>query len=353
MRAALAIVGFGVGLGCGPPAVYVCMDDAQCSRENTQGMCEAGGYCSFPDETCPSGRRFGAHSPDEIAQQCVRDDDDGGTSTSVLPDTDTGTTEADDTSSSDGGGETLALTSGATTTTDGTTGAFDGSGGSSTGASLDPDLVLWLTFDDPDDPYADASAYARTVVCNAGDAACPEIATRGTFSGVSVFDGVDDVLEIPHDPDLETDSGLTVALFVRNDMLSALPIRTVIARPYGVATENSWELFFRDQDADGSNDLVFEIADSDGQQQLIVPPLVAKGEWQHVAAVWSPGSVSLYLDGELQATAAAADMLFDDASVRVGADLDTAVIAHHFAGAIADVRVYRRALDEAEIAALP
>ncbi len=351
MRGAIAIAGLGVGLACSLPAAFVCESDAECMHPGGPGTCESGGFCSFPDETCPSGRRYGAYTPAALAEQCVPEDEPSTSSTSTAPGT--GTTEVEGTSS-ESGEDTLALTSGAstTTTTGASTGVLDESGSSSTGAPADPDLVLWLTFDDPDNPFADSSSYGRAVVCDAEGAACPDAAVPGPMANAAVFDGTDDLLEIPHDPDLETDAGLTVALFVRNDLLSALPIRTVIARPYGMGSDNSWELFYRDQNSDGDNDLVFEIADSDGQVQLVVPPLAAKGEWQHVAAIWSVGEVSLYLDGELQASAPAAEMLFDGASVRVAADSDAGEVTHYFMGAVADVRIYRRALDEAEIAAL-
>ena len=344
------MVGFGIGLACGPPAAFVCQSDGQC----TGGTCEPGGYCSFPDDSCPSRARFGEHAPAGIANECVTppgDDTDGGTS-STPSDSDDGTVGESSTSgSSDGQGDTLALTSGATTT-GADTGELDDSSGESTGAPLDPDLVLWLAFDDANDPFADGSAYSRTVQCDGGRSACPQPATPDDDSLGVVFDGLDDALEIPHDPALETDAGLTVALWVRNDLLGDHTIHSFITRPYGPGNDNAWELFFRDQDGDGTNDLVFEIADNDGQRQLIVPVEAGDGEWQHVTAVWTPDTIALHVDGELETSAPVVGMLLEPASVFVGADRDSGVVTHHFVGAIHDVRVYRRALDDAEIAEL-
>ena len=46
---------------------FACVDDASCSG----GVCEASGYCSFPDADCDSGQRYGEHAPAELAGACV------------------------------------------------------------------------------------------------------------------------------------------------------------------------------------------------------------------------------------------------------------------------------------------
>ncbi|MBL4686209.1 MAG: hypothetical protein JKY37_16570, partial [Nannocystaceae bacterium] len=53
--------------GCGGPAVS-CRDDDDCGRE---GRCEGSGWCSFPDASCPSGRRFAELSGDGVGGACV------------------------------------------------------------------------------------------------------------------------------------------------------------------------------------------------------------------------------------------------------------------------------------------
>jgi len=56
--------------GCLKAAAFECTRDLSCTRAGTQGTCEAVGFCSFPDPTCPSGRRFGEVSG-MYTQQCV------------------------------------------------------------------------------------------------------------------------------------------------------------------------------------------------------------------------------------------------------------------------------------------
>ena len=54
---AVAIVVVVMGSGCKyGPYEFACTDNASCGPG---GTCETNGFCSFPDSTCPSGRRFG------------------------------------------------------------------------------------------------------------------------------------------------------------------------------------------------------------------------------------------------------------------------------------------------------
>ncbi len=65
--------------GCGA-SVFQCSDDEQCGAG---GTCQVDvGYCSFPDDTCPSEQRYGEHAGDGLAGMCV----DGGGTTSTSDD---------------------------------------------------------------------------------------------------------------------------------------------------------------------------------------------------------------------------------------------------------------------------
>ncbi|MEM6994380.1 MAG: DUF2341 domain-containing protein [Myxococcota bacterium] len=55
---------------CGPGGEFNCRNDAQCSRRRDAGTCEPSGVCSFPDASCPSGRRYANHSG-ELSEHCV------------------------------------------------------------------------------------------------------------------------------------------------------------------------------------------------------------------------------------------------------------------------------------------
>ena len=75
-----------VGLwACGPASAFVCESPEQCGA----GVCEPSGYCSFPDDECPSGRRYGTFAGDGLANACVE-----------LPDSSTGETSDSTTTTS-------------------------------------------------------------------------------------------------------------------------------------------------------------------------------------------------------------------------------------------------------------
>ena len=72
---------------CTTSDVFDCSGDETCG---TDGRCEPTGYCSFPDDECLSGRRYGQYAPPQYARQCVEAEGAMGTGTG----TSTGTSGA-------------------------------------------------------------------------------------------------------------------------------------------------------------------------------------------------------------------------------------------------------------------
>lgn len=112
---------------CGGSGVFECESDEQCRAGAVDGACQGNGYCSFPDEGCPTGHRFGAAAPAGVANTCVEPIESTGstggpTNGSTLPNPDdgpqldsstadptTGTTQALDGESSESLGSTSAI----------------------------------------------------------------------------------------------------------------------------------------------------------------------------------------------------------------------------------------------------
>jgi hypothetical protein len=89
----LARIGAGLALavafgravaGCGPSS-FACESDASCAGL-ADGLCEANGHCSVPDEECRSGRRYAPHSG-ELSNRCVGEDETGTGSSQGTEDT--------------------------------------------------------------------------------------------------------------------------------------------------------------------------------------------------------------------------------------------------------------------------
>lgn len=110
-------------VGCTSSPTFNCQDSEDCS---SNGQCEPSGFCSFPDNECASGRRYGDLAGVGLANECVIPGEDGtGSATST-----TTTGETSD-----------AQTSETTTTTETTSGSESGTQESSTGSipgTLDP-----------------------------------------------------------------------------------------------------------------------------------------------------------------------------------------------------------------------
>jgi hypothetical protein len=69
-----------VSLGGCSDAVFACDGDSDC-ESGELGQCEANGFCSFPDVDCPSGRRYGEFAGDDLANECVSENEAGSTGT--------------------------------------------------------------------------------------------------------------------------------------------------------------------------------------------------------------------------------------------------------------------------------
>lgn len=149
LRACLVLLVAGAG-GCGP-AVFSCQDDAAC--EFPGAVCERTGYCSFPDEECASGRRYGDLAKRPYANACVPEGDgadsspsgdegattagdgtghSGGTTTTDVPDPSDSASDGS-TSSPVGPGDTTNSTDGGTGGDTGGEGSTSGDGGSEGG----------------------------------------------------------------------------------------------------------------------------------------------------------------------------------------------------------------------------
>lgn len=61
-------------------ALFACENADECAGAGAGGLCEADGWCSFDDDACPSGRRYGEHVGEGKAGECV---DEVGTTTGI------------------------------------------------------------------------------------------------------------------------------------------------------------------------------------------------------------------------------------------------------------------------------
>lgn len=70
----LALVVGASTIGCFGDVRYGCDDTQQCQVGSAQGFCEANGECSYVDDACDSGRRYGPFASETRAGSCVEGD---------------------------------------------------------------------------------------------------------------------------------------------------------------------------------------------------------------------------------------------------------------------------------------
>ncbi len=79
-----------IGGACGArTGAFLCFSDEECRLGGDQGTCEPIGYCSFVDDGCETGKRYGEFAGDSLGGRCVPpgggNDLDGGPDAAPLP----------------------------------------------------------------------------------------------------------------------------------------------------------------------------------------------------------------------------------------------------------------------------
>lgn len=145
MRGGSLAVVFVVGLACANEATFLCESDSDCANAMGGGQCEPNRACSFLDDACPSGRRYGEFAGGGLSSACVPL---GGVA---------GSTGMDD-ASADGDAEVGSSASEDT---------FAADGGSSTGPAGADDATSTTTVSDDDGP-TDAGDVTGSVTTDGG-----------------------------------------------------------------------------------------------------------------------------------------------------------------------------------------
>jgi len=340
------LVVFALVAGCSAAGAFACEDDDDCAGADG-GACEPTGFCSFPDEECGSGRRYGQWAGDGLAMACVPDDVASGSTGTATGDGDTvlTLTSSDPTTlttatNADTGETTSPIDPDSSTSMVSPTGTDDTA---TTGEPLDPDLVAWYRFEEDD--------YAGTVIDEVGlhdgtcgDQTCP-VPIMGVDGNAAGFDGIDDIVHVATSDLLQVGAELTVALWVRMDTAD-MDFVSLAAKAYLDMTVDTWEL-----GCDGSGNLEFWLATMTTSVG-VGTELPGVGTWFHVAGVWDGETVRFYLDGALVAEDVVTQVAQDDHGVTLGAGNDFGVDENFLHGALDEVRIYRRALVDDEVAAL-
>jgi Concanavalin A-like lectin/glucanases superfamily len=151
-----------------------------------------------------------------------------------------------------------------------------------------------------------------------------------------LFDGINDIGVVPDSTSLRPRRAISLEAWI-NPSPSA---RVVVGKQVGLfadATVNSYQLEL--------NPFCFNLTDESGVLTQACGPEPSPDVWHHVVGTWNGGTMELYLDGVLVASAPfAGPIAYDNNPVLIGGDDDGAGIPGCclFSGAIDRVRISHR-----------
>jgi len=193
-----------------------------------------------------------------------------------------------------------------------------------------------------DDPargmIRDASGHGHDATCTPG-VSCPAH-TTGPTGGALVFDGATSVLSLAPGG-LELPPPYTIAVWMRLDA-NPVGFGCALCRPVNDTASDTYALYV------GDTYTLFATTDS----FEIRTPAPDLGRWTHAAATYDGTNKQLFVDGVLAATGTSPLPPVDDHTVLIGGDLDFGEPRGFFPGALADLRIYGRVLDEGEVTGL-
>ena len=205
--------------------------------------------------------------------------------------------------------------------------------------SAPPGAIAWYRFDDdPSDGVLDSSGNGHHGNC----AMCPALVEDGREGSAYHFSG--QLIRVPYVDALTPENGVTASAWLR---LEAAPAARVClgGKLFASAYENSWGVC-----VDPGLSVVFYSARPN--DELTSPDgILAIARWHHVAITWDGAVKRVWIDGTERASTSSV-MSNDDGDVLLGGDEDSGLPGFFVTGALDEVRLYDRALDAAEIAAL-
>ena len=209
---------------------------------------------------------------------------------------------------------------------------------------LGADLVGWWNFDNEpvSNQFRDLSGGGNTGTCTGVACPTPVDGVPGTRGTAMSFDGVDDVVIVPHSASLNITGAITIGAWIR---------RNVIYRQDDVIHKTGGGYLFRVLVNASQNRLQFNVQDSGGVWRGVSsnPNAVSNTEWHHVAVSYERPTVRFYVNGQPWGTGVRDfDMLSTLGELLIGSFWRTGF----YSGLIDDVRIYNRALTASEIQTL-
>ncbi len=169
----------------------------------------------------------------------------------------------------------------------------------------------------------------------------------GVAGGALLFDGVSGLVTVPDANSLDLTTAMTLEAWVNPSAANEL-WQTIVMKENAATNGPGYSLYGNSGPDGGPGTYVRPNTVSSDQAATSTTRLSA-GAWRHVAATYGGGALRIYVDGALVASRTLSGALPNSASALfIGGNQSW---GEFFAGAIDDVKIYRRALTAGEIAA--
>ncbi|MEM7220843.1 MAG: cadherin domain-containing protein [Pseudomonadota bacterium] len=197
-----------------------------------------------------------------------------------------------------------------------------------------------------------SSAADSGSLANAGSINGATLGAAGAIAGDSntsaQFDGVDDYIEIAHDPAYELAAG-TVQLWFNQDDDSGS--QSLISKDATGTSDGHFDVRITD------GDLILRLQTDTGQIQLRADDVVSQNEWYHLAVSFDSNGARLYLNGELVLSTTGHTIGLSDNPEPWAIGMSTISSAagsvlpgnRHFSGTIDEVAIFGQALNANQI----
>ena len=207
--------------------------------------------------------------------------------------------------------------------------------------NVDDGIVAYWDFNEKDgDTASDSSGNGHDGTLM-GD---PKWVDDGYFGGALEFDQVGDEVNVPYHENLNLET-FTVCAWANVEPDSTNHRAVVSSRD---EPPISGYIFYAQP-----NDTWSFIVGIRSTWSAVQGPAVKPGEWEHLAGVYADGTQKFYVNGEFVGETNAAITINSQQEFLIGAGAnERATHEYLFKGIIDEVRVYDRALDEDEIAAV-
>ncbi|MHC4558251.1 MAG: LamG-like jellyroll fold domain-containing protein [Planctomycetota bacterium] len=176
--------------------------------------------------------------------------------------------------------------------------------------------------------------------------------TAGKIGQAISLDGVNDYVAIQNLNYASTGyTGWTVCAWIRTSSSLMQTIASLDRSEY-------WRLELGESTYAGAGEVGWEVDTITGQVDAISTTLVDDGKWHHVVGVFDNGQLIIYIDGKIE-TLSYGGSTSGSGTIRYGFigsqseatvfDGDRSATPGHFDGDLDDIRIYERALSQAEI----